>query len=160
MNSLVDVRDTLRAVQAPTLVLHRRHDVDSHVEEGRYLAEHIPGARFVELDGTDHFVAVDPDQILDPVEEFVRSLESSAPSASSLTTLLAIHVEEPVDPAWMRGILQDGWTATTAYSSSPRTRAPGLLRRPGEGGAVRSRGRRARRGPPACTSRWGCTRPR
>ena len=77
MNSLVDVRDTLHAVQAPTLVLHRRHDVDSHVEEGRYLADHIPGAQFVELDGADHFVAVDPDQILDPVEEFVRSLESS-----------------------------------------------------------------------------------
>ncbi|HET9997095.1 MAG TPA: alpha/beta fold hydrolase, partial [Nocardioides sp.] len=95
MNSLVDVRDTLGAVQAPTLVLHRRHDVDAHVEEGRYLADHIPGARFVELDGADHFVAVDPDQILDPVEEFVRSLESSTPSESSLTTLLALHVEEP-----------------------------------------------------------------
>ena len=90
MNSLVDVRDTLGAVQAPTLVLHRRHDVDSHVEEGRYLADHIPGARFVELEGADHFVAVDPDQILDPVEEFVRSLESSTPSESSLTTLLAL----------------------------------------------------------------------
>ena len=106
MNSLVDVRDTLGAVQAPTLVLHRRHDVDSHLEEGRYLAAHIPGARFVELDGADHFVAVDPDQILDPVEEFVRSLESSTPSESSLTTLLALHVEEPIDPAWVRGILQ------------------------------------------------------
>jgi hypothetical protein len=108
MNSLVDVRDTLGAVQAPTLVLHRRHDIDSHVEEGRYLADHIPGARFVELDGTDHFVAVDPDQILDPVEDFVRSLESSTPSASSLTTLLALHVEEPIDPAWVRGVLQTG----------------------------------------------------
>ena len=72
MASLIDVRDVLGAVQAPTLVLHRRDDVDAHVEEGRYLAERIPGARFVELDGTDHFVGVDPDQILDPVEEFVR----------------------------------------------------------------------------------------
>jgi pimeloyl-ACP methyl ester carboxylesterase len=59
--------------------LHRRHDVDSRIDEGRYLAEHIPGARFVELEGTDHFVAVDPDQILDPVEEFVLGLESSTP---------------------------------------------------------------------------------
>ena len=106
MNSLVDVRDALGAVQAPTLVLHRRHDVDAHVEEGRYLADHIPGARFVELDGADHFVAVDPDQILDPVEDFVRSLESSTPSESSLTTLLALHVEEPTDVAWWRGILE------------------------------------------------------
>lgn len=106
MNSLVDVRETLPAVQAPTLVLHRRHDVDSSIEEGRYLAEHIPGARFVELDGTDHFVAVDPDQILDPVEEFVLGLESSTPPVSSLTTLLALRVEEPVESTRVRVILQ------------------------------------------------------
>ena len=124
MNSLVDVRDMLGAVQAPTLVLHRRHDVDSHVEEGRYLADRIPGARFVELEGADHFVAVDPDQILDPVEEFVRSLESSAPSESSLTTLLALHLEEPIDPAWVRGILQAGARgAIAAYPPSRSTRA-------------------------------------
>lgn len=106
MNTLVDVRDTLPAVQAPTLVLHRRHDVDSRIEEGRYLAEHIPGARFIELDGVDHFPAVDPDQILDPVEDFVLGLESPAFPVSSLTTLLALNVEEHVEPARIRGILQ------------------------------------------------------
>jgi pimeloyl-ACP methyl ester carboxylesterase len=74
MNSLVDVPDVLGAAQAPTLVLHRRHDIDASVEEGRYLAEHIPGARFIELEGADHFIAVDPDQILDPVEDFVHGL--------------------------------------------------------------------------------------
>jgi hypothetical protein len=106
MASLIDVRDALGAVQAPTLVLHRRDDIDPHVDEGRYLAEHIPGAQFVELDGTDHFVAVDPDQILDPIEDFVRSLGSSAPTETSLTTLLAIHLEDSLDPAWVRGILR------------------------------------------------------
>ena len=44
------------------------------VEEGRYIAERITGARFVELSGEDHFVAIDPDQILDEVERFARSL--------------------------------------------------------------------------------------
>ena len=107
MASLIDVRDALGAVQAPTLVLHRRDDVDADVEEGRYLAERIPGARFVELDGADHFIGVDPDQILDPVEEFVRGLSSAAPTESSLTTLLAVHVAESLDPAWVRGILGD-----------------------------------------------------
>jgi hypothetical protein len=107
MNSLVDVRDVLGAVQAPTLVLHRRHDVDASVEEGRYLAGHIPGARFIELDGADHFIAVDPDQILDPVEDFVSGLGSSAPIESSLTTLLAVRVEESIDMAWVRGILRE-----------------------------------------------------
>ncbi len=106
MNSLVDVRETLSAVQAPTLVLHRRHDLDSRIEEGRYIAEHIPGARFVELEGTDHFVAVEPDQILDPVEEFVLGLDSSTPPVSSLTTLLALRVEGQVEPTRVREILQ------------------------------------------------------
>ena len=106
MKSLVDVRDVLGAVQAPTLVLHRRDDVDASVDEGRYLAEHIPGARFIELTGADHFIAVDPDQILDPVEEYVRGLGSSSPSASSLTTLLAVHVAEPIDAAWVRGLVR------------------------------------------------------
>ena len=73
MNSLIDVRSALAAVRVPTLVLHRRGDQDSRVEEGRYLAEHIPGARFVELSGADHFVAVNANQILDPVAEFLAA---------------------------------------------------------------------------------------
>ncbi len=106
MASLIDVRDVLGAVQAPTLVLHRRDDIDVHIEEGRYLAARIPGARLIELEGTDHFVGVDPDQILDPVEEFVRGLGSSTPTETSLTTLLAVHLERPIDEAWLRGILR------------------------------------------------------
>lgn len=71
MNSHIDVRDVLPAVHVRTLVLHRIHDPDAPVEGARYVAEHIPGARFVELPGVDHFVAMDPDQILDEVEEFI-----------------------------------------------------------------------------------------
>jgi pimeloyl-ACP methyl ester carboxylesterase/DNA-binding winged helix-turn-helix (wHTH) protein len=107
MNSLVDVREVLGAVRAPSIVLHRRDDSDSRVEEGRYLAERIPGARFVELDGADHFVAVDPDQILDPIEAFVRGLGPSAPAETALTTLLAVRVDDGLDPAWVRGLLRE-----------------------------------------------------
>src|SRR5690606_21980250 len=107
MNSLVDVRDVLGAVQAPTLVLHRRDDIDARVDEGRYLADRIPGARFVELDGSDHFIAVDPDQILDPVEEFVRGLEPRAATEVSLTTVLAVDVAEHLHAAWVRGLVQE-----------------------------------------------------
>lgn len=106
MNSLVDVREALGAVQAPTLVLHRRVDIDARVDEGRYLADHIPGATFVELDGADHFVAVDPDQILDPVEEFVRGLGPSSPTEVSLATVLAVDVAEHLDLAWVRGLVR------------------------------------------------------
>ena len=147
MASLIDVRDVLGAVQAPTLVLHRRDDVDSHVEEGRYLADRIPGARFVELEGTDHFVGVDPDQILDPVEEFVRGLGSSAPTETSLTTLLAVHLERPIDTAWLRGIVRG---VARGVPRRPRRRRAderaGDVRRPGACRALRSGVRRARRG--------------
>jgi hypothetical protein len=71
------------------------------------LADRIPGARFVELEGSDHFVAVDPDQILDPVEDFVRGLGSSEPTELSLTTLLAVRVEENLDIAWVRSLLRE-----------------------------------------------------
>ena len=151
MASLIDVRDMLGAVQAPTLVLHRRDDIDSHVEEGRYLAGHIPGARFVELEGSDHFVGVDPDQILDPIEQFVLALDSSAPSESSLTTLLAVAVEEPIDLAWVRGILQGVWRSTAACLRRGAHDRASDVRRSGTGGALWTGGRRACRGRrPAC----------
>jgi pimeloyl-ACP methyl ester carboxylesterase/DNA-binding winged helix-turn-helix (wHTH) protein len=94
MNSLVDVRDALGAVQAPTLVLHRRGDQDSRPEEGRYLADRIPGARFVELSGADHFVAVDADQILDPVAEFVADLKAEPAPARALAAVLAVSGDD------------------------------------------------------------------
>jgi pimeloyl-ACP methyl ester carboxylesterase len=56
MNMAIDVRDVLPAVSAPTLVLHQRGDPWVRVEHGRYLAQHIPGAAFAELDGEEHLV--------------------------------------------------------------------------------------------------------
>jgi pimeloyl-ACP methyl ester carboxylesterase len=74
MNSEIDVRPVLSAVRAPTLVLHRSGDLDSRPEEGRYIADHIQGARFVLLPGNDHVPWMDSDQILDQVEEFVTGI--------------------------------------------------------------------------------------
>ena len=89
MNALVDVREALPAVRVPTLVLHRRGDRVVRVEEGRYLAERIPGARIVELEGDDHFVSGRPDQILDPVEAFLAARPEPAPPALALAAILA-----------------------------------------------------------------------
>jgi class 3 adenylate cyclase len=56
----------------PTLVLHRRDDRLIDVSNARYLADHIPGARYVELPGEDHiYFAGDADGLLDEIEEFV-----------------------------------------------------------------------------------------
>jgi class 3 adenylate cyclase len=88
MNSSIDVRPVLRAIHVPTLVLHRRGDTDSRVEEGRYLAEHIPGARFVELDGDAHLPWIDADQILDEVEEFLTGVRRGPSPDRVLATVL------------------------------------------------------------------------
>jgi pimeloyl-ACP methyl ester carboxylesterase len=90
MNSLIDIGAALGSVRVPTLVLHRRGDQDSRVEEGRYLAEHIPGARFVELSGADHFVAVDSNQILDPVASFLADLGSVSAASRVLAAVLGV----------------------------------------------------------------------
>jgi class 3 adenylate cyclase len=88
MNSRIDVRHVLPTIQVPTLVLHRTGDTDSSVEEGRYIAAHIPGSRFVELDGDDHLPWIDPDQIVDEVEEFLTGMRSGAAPTRVLATVV------------------------------------------------------------------------
>ena len=68
----VDVRAILPTIHVPTLVLHRRDDLMIRAEQGRYLAEHIPDARYVELPGEDHMLmAGDYDAVLDEIEEML-----------------------------------------------------------------------------------------
>jgi pimeloyl-ACP methyl ester carboxylesterase len=75
MNTNIDIREELAAIRAPTLVLHRSGDRDMNIEEGRYLARHIPGARFVELPGIDHLpFAGDQEPVLREIEQFVREV--------------------------------------------------------------------------------------
>jgi class 3 adenylate cyclase len=54
MSMATDVREALPVISAPTLVMHQRGDPWVRVEHGRYLAQHIPGAAYVELDGDEH----------------------------------------------------------------------------------------------------------
>jgi pimeloyl-ACP methyl ester carboxylesterase len=68
MNSQADIRDVLPAVQAPTQVIHRIGDRDARLEEGRYIAAHIPGARFIELPGDTHVPFWQPDEVVDEIE--------------------------------------------------------------------------------------------
>lgn len=97
MNSLVDVRDALGAVRVPTLVLHRVGDALFHVEDARYIAEHIPGAQLQLLDGDDHFCAGNPDQILDAVEPFLADLREPAEPALTLAAIVAAAGEGSED---------------------------------------------------------------
>ena len=72
MTAEMDVRAALPAVSAPTLVLHRRDDRIIPVENGRYVAEQIPNAKYVELEGQDHLWWFgDQADVLDEIEEFL-----------------------------------------------------------------------------------------
>jgi class 3 adenylate cyclase len=88
MNSQIDIRHVLPAITAPTLVLHRTGDADSSVEEGRYIATHVPGARFVELQGDSHMVSVDADQIVDQIEGFLTGVRRGPEPDRVLATIL------------------------------------------------------------------------
>jgi pimeloyl-ACP methyl ester carboxylesterase len=74
MNAEVDVRHILSSIRVPTLVLHRRDDDSPVVDAGKYLAEHIAGAEFVELDGRDHIWFWNSGQIAAEIEPFLRGL--------------------------------------------------------------------------------------
>lgn len=85
----IDVRDIVPSVHTPTLVLHRRRDRLVNVRHGRWLAEHLPNARLVELDGDDH----DPryervDEWLGEVEEFLTGARAEREPERRLATVL------------------------------------------------------------------------
>jgi class 3 adenylate cyclase len=99
MNSSIDVRAVLPAVRVPALVLHRTGDRDSRVEEGRFIAERVPGARFVELEGDAHLPWIDADQILDEVEEFLTGVRRGPSPDRVLATVLFTDVAGSTDRA-------------------------------------------------------------
>jgi pimeloyl-ACP methyl ester carboxylesterase len=89
MNSQIDVRSILPAIRVPALVLHRAGDQDVNVEEGRYLASRIRGARFVELPGADHAIfAGDLAAIADEIEEFLTGVRPVPEPDRVLATVL------------------------------------------------------------------------
>jgi class 3 adenylate cyclase len=73
----IDVRPALSLVSAPTLVLHRKGDRVVNVYAGRYLAEHIKGARLVELEGRDHLIWYGgTDEVIGEIEQFLTGSRS------------------------------------------------------------------------------------
>jgi class 3 adenylate cyclase len=69
-----DIRSVLPTIRVPALIAHRADDRALPVEHGRYVAEHIPGATFVELPGNTHAWVQSPD-LLDEIERYVRELQ-------------------------------------------------------------------------------------
>lgn len=93
MNSEIDVRHVLPAVRVPTLVLHRTGDACLKVEEGRYVAQLVPGAQFREFPGDDHLPFVgDQDAMLDAVETFLDRTYHEIADDRVLATVLCARV--------------------------------------------------------------------
>jgi class 3 adenylate cyclase/pimeloyl-ACP methyl ester carboxylesterase len=84
-----DVRSLLSSVSVPTLVLHREGDRYIELGAGRWLAEHIPGAKFVVLPGEDHiFFVGDTDALVDEIEEFLTGARSGSEGEVRFAALL------------------------------------------------------------------------
>jgi pimeloyl-ACP methyl ester carboxylesterase len=116
MNSMVDVRALLPSLTAPTLVVHRTGDQLVPVEHGRWMAEHVPDATIRELEGADHFVSGDPDQILDSVEPFIRATPST-PHHMALAAV--VHVVGPESDTVMASLVQSGGRLRHAAGGEP-----------------------------------------
>ena len=119
---LIDVRPILPTITAPTLVIHAREDPSVPVQCGRYLADHIPGARLLEVEGADHFPwLVDPDRILTGIEEFLTGSHAAplchvAPCAPCCSPTSSPRRNTPRRPAMSGGV-----RCCTALMRSPRS---------------------------------------
>ena len=105
-----DVRDILPLIRVPTLVIQRTDDVQFRVGHGRYLAEKIPGAKYVEFPGSDHFwVGDDLDSIPGEIEEFVTGRRSQVAADRFLATVMFTDIVDSTaraseigDHSWRR----------------------------------------------------------
>jgi len=109
-----DVRDVLGLIGVPTVVMHRSGDRVFRVRQGRYLADRIPGAKYVELGGIDDLWWVgEVDQILDEIEEVVTGGRGAPDTDRVVATILFTdivgsteHVARLGDRRW-RDLLVD-----------------------------------------------------
>jgi pimeloyl-ACP methyl ester carboxylesterase len=95
----IDIRDVVPAVKAPTLIVHRVDDKVCHVENARWLARNVNGARYVELPGADHVPWIEADDILDEIQEFLTGVREPAEPDRMLATVLFTDIVGSTDRA-------------------------------------------------------------
>jgi pimeloyl-ACP methyl ester carboxylesterase len=100
-NYELDVRHILPSIHLPTLILHRKGDALVPVACGRYLAEHIPGARYVEVPGDDHFVVDEETQdiIADEIEQFMTGEHHRPEPDRVLATVMFTDIVQSTERA-------------------------------------------------------------
>jgi class 3 adenylate cyclase len=99
-----EVRAVLPAVRTPTLVLHRKDNAYIRAGNGRYLAEHIAGARYLEVPGRDHLYHVGQTGIiLDAIQEFLTGRHDAADDDRILATVLFADIVRSTERAAQLG---------------------------------------------------------
>jgi class 3 adenylate cyclase len=99
-----DARSVLPAITVPVLVLHRAGDPFTGPEHGRYLAERVPGAKFVELSGVDHlFFAEDMDRLLSEIQEFLTGVPEAREPDRVLATVMFVDIVSSTEHATRLG---------------------------------------------------------
>jgi class 3 adenylate cyclase len=99
----IDVRDLAPAIRVPALIIHRAADQVCHVENARFLARHIPGAKYMELPGADHAPWADGDQIVAEIREFVTGAREPAEPDRVLATVLFTDIVTSTEQATRLG---------------------------------------------------------
>ena len=127
----IDVRPILPTITAPSLVIHVREDPGIPVQCGRYLADQIPGARYLEVDGVDHaYWLTDPDRILTGIEEFLTGSHAApAQSHHALRTVLFTDIVASTQHAAATG--DERWRAVLHRFGEITSRTHGTIRRHG-----------------------------
>lgn len=93
MNTQVDIIDILGSIKVPTLLMQRTHDIDVKIEEGRFMAERIQGAKFVAFEGNDHlFWAGNTQEVLEEIRAFILNVKPKAGYEKQLFTILAARI--------------------------------------------------------------------
>ena len=143
----LDVRDVLPLISVPTLVVHRRDNPIVTIDQGRYVAEHIKGARFVAVPGADYGLGIgDIDVLIDEVEEFLTGSRPAHATDRVLATVLFTDIVDSTpravelgDARW-RELLESttSWPRLRSRASAERSLTSLVT-----GCSQASRGRRA-----------------
>jgi class 3 adenylate cyclase len=95
-----DVRHVVPTVHVPTLIMHREHDLLVNVRHGRWLAEHMPNARLVEVPGQDHSMEYEGfDDIAGEIEEFLTGARREREPDRVLATVLFTDIVDSTKTA-------------------------------------------------------------
>ena len=119
----MDVTDILSVIRVPTLVLHKQDDKVVPVDEGRRIAELVPGAKFVELPGSDHWPWIGHELPVEEIQEFLTGVRDNTEPDPALVTVMFVDIADSTKRAAELGDRR--WTDS---SRATRSRPPDLNR--------------------------------